>query len=123
MSFFEVMTALAYSLFADAPVDVAVVEVGLGGEWDATNVIDAEVAVVTPIDLDHTQYLGDSVATIAEEKAGIIKAGCRRDPRRPAAEAAAELLRRAVEVEAIRRARGHGVRRPRTPASPSAGRS
>jgi dihydrofolate synthase/folylpolyglutamate synthase len=70
LSFFEVMVALAYSIFADAPVDVAIVEVGLGGEWDATNVIDAEVAIVTPIDLDHTQLLGDSVGAIAKEKAG-----------------------------------------------------
>ena len=54
LSFFEIVTALAYSIFADAPVDVAVVEVGMGGTWDNTNVIDAEVAVVTPIGLDHT---------------------------------------------------------------------
>jgi dihydrofolate synthase/folylpolyglutamate synthase len=73
LSFFEIVTALAYSIFADAPVDVAVVEVGLGGTWDNTNVIDAEVAVVTPIGLDHTQYLGDTVLRIAAEKAGIIK--------------------------------------------------
>ena len=65
LSFFEVITALAYAIFADAPVDVAVVEVGLGGEWDATNVIDAEIAVVTPIDLDHTALLGDNVVDIA----------------------------------------------------------
>src|SRR5436190_1285134 len=74
LSFFEIMVALAYSIFADAPVDVAVVEVGLGGIWDATNVIDADVAIVTPVDLDHTQVLGNSVAQIAHEKAGIIKA-------------------------------------------------
>ena len=73
LSFFEVMTGLAYAIFADAPVDVAVVEVGLGGEWDATNVIDAEIAVVTPIGLDHTQYLGPTTGAIAAEKAGIIK--------------------------------------------------
>jgi dihydrofolate synthase/folylpolyglutamate synthase len=73
MSFFEVMVAMAYAAFADAPVDVAVIEVGMGGTWDATNVADARVAVVTPISLDHAEYLGPDVATIAAEKAGIIK--------------------------------------------------
>lgn len=75
MTFFEVMTALAYEAFAQAPVDVAVVEVGLGGTWDATSVADAVVAVVTPIDLDHTHLLGDSTTEIAAEKSGIIKEG------------------------------------------------
>ena len=74
MSFFEVMVGMAYAVFADAPVDVAVIEVGMGGTWDATNVADAQVAVVTPVDLDHAEYLGPDVATIAGEKAGIIKA-------------------------------------------------
>jgi dihydrofolate synthase/folylpolyglutamate synthase len=74
MNFFEVLVALAYAAFADAPVDVAIIEVGLGGSWDATNVIDAQVAVVTPVDLDHTHLLGDDVVSIAEEKSGIIKA-------------------------------------------------
>ncbi len=73
MSKFEVLTAMAYAAFAEAPVDVAVVEVGLGGRWDATNVISGDVAVVTPIGLDHTEYLGSDLATIAGEKAGIIK--------------------------------------------------
>ena len=54
----------------------------MGGTWDNTNVIDAEVAVVTPIGLDHTEYLGDNVVSIAREKAGIVKTGLRRDPRR-----------------------------------------
>jgi dihydrofolate synthase/folylpolyglutamate synthase len=75
MNFFEVLVAVAYAAFADAPVDVAVIEVGLGGSWDATNVIDAQVAVITPVDLDHTHLLGDDVVTIAEEKSGIIKPG------------------------------------------------
>ena len=61
------MTALAYAAFADAPVDVAVVEVGLGGRWDATNIVEAQVAVVCPIDLDHTHLLGDTIAEIAAE--------------------------------------------------------
>lgn len=100
LSFFEMMVALAYSIFADAPVDVAVVEVGLGGEWDATNVLDAEVAVVTPIDLDHTYLLGDTVEAIATEKAGIIKAGATAILASQQAPAANVLLRRAAEVGA-----------------------
>jgi dihydrofolate synthase/folylpolyglutamate synthase len=72
MSKFEVVTAMAFAAFADAPVDVAVVEVGLGGRWDATNVVNAPVAVVTPIGVDHADYLGDTIAEIAAEKAGII---------------------------------------------------
>lgn len=73
LSFFEVLTGMAYAAFADAPVDVAVVEVGMGGSWDATNVVDAGVAVVTPIALDHTDRLGSTPGEIAGEKAGIIK--------------------------------------------------
>ncbi|MEZ0053597.1 dihydrofolate synthase/folylpolyglutamate synthase [Mycobacterium sp. MAA66] len=72
MSKFEVLTAMAFAAFADAPVDVAVIETGLGGRWDATNVVDAPVAVITPIGLDHTEFLGDTIAAIAGEKAGII---------------------------------------------------
>lgn len=75
VTFFELLTAMAFAAFADTPVDVAVVEVGLGGRWDATNVVHAPVAVLTPIDLDHTQLLGDTVAAIAAEKAGIIHPG------------------------------------------------
>ncbi len=73
MTFFEVLTCVAYAAFADAPVDVAVVEVGLGGVWDATNVADGQVAVVTPVAIDHVHYLGDSLSAIATEKSGIIK--------------------------------------------------
>jgi dihydrofolate synthase/folylpolyglutamate synthase len=75
MTMFEVVTGLGYACFADAPVDVAVVETGMGGRWDATNVNQAQVAVITPIGMDHTDYLGDTMAKIAAEKAGIIKAG------------------------------------------------
>jgi dihydrofolate synthase / folylpolyglutamate synthase len=75
LSFFEMTVAMAYAAFADAPVDAAVVEVGMGGTWDATNVADAQVAVVTPIAVDHAAYLGDRAETIAIEKSGIIKAG------------------------------------------------
>lgn len=100
LSFFEVLVALAFSVFADAPIDVAVVEVGVGGRWDATNVLDAEVAVVTPIGLDHMQYLGPTVVDIAKEKAGIIAPGAIAILASQPADAAAELLRHAVEVGA-----------------------
>ena len=75
LSFFEVFTIMAYAAFADYPVDAAVVEVGMGGRWDATNVIDSGVSVITPIALDHTKWLGSTIEEIAREKAGIIKPG------------------------------------------------
>jgi dihydrofolate synthase/folylpolyglutamate synthase len=75
MTFFEVLVAVAYAAFADAPVDVAIVEVGMGGGWDATNVADGTVSVVTPIAMDHQHFLGNDVTEIAAEKAGIIKSG------------------------------------------------
>ncbi len=75
MSFFEALTGMAYAAFADTPVDVAVVEVGLGGTWDATNVADGRVAVLTHVDVDHAKLLGDTPAQVASEKVGIIKAG------------------------------------------------
>ncbi len=75
LSFFEILTGMMFAAFADAPVDVAVIEVGLGGRWDATNVADGAVAVITPIALDHMQWLGDTIEEIATEKAGIIKPG------------------------------------------------
>jgi dihydrofolate synthase/folylpolyglutamate synthase len=74
-SYFEVVEAAALRWFADVAVDVAVIEVGLGGTWDATNVVDADIAVVTNVSLDHTQYLGTTTAAIANEKAGIVKPG------------------------------------------------
>jgi len=75
LSFFETITGMAYAAFSDAPVDVAVVEVGMGGSWDATSVVDAQVSVVTPVAVDHASYLGERPADIAVEKAGIIKPG------------------------------------------------
>ena len=75
ITFFEALAVLAFAAFADAPVEVAVVEVGMGGEWDATNIVDSRVAVFTPIDLDHTAILGPDIETIARTKAGIIKDG------------------------------------------------
>jgi dihydrofolate synthase/folylpolyglutamate synthase len=74
MTYFEAVVAIAYAVFADVPVDVAIVEVGMGGAWDATNVLDAPVSVITPIALDHQHFLGDRVTDVATEKAGIIKA-------------------------------------------------
>ena len=101
LSKFEVLTGMAFAAFADAPVEAGVVEVGLGGRWDATNVADGAVAVITPIGLDHAEYLGDDVVGIAREKAGIIKPGAvavlaaQDDPA-----VAQVLLERCVEVDA-----------------------
>ena len=100
LSFFEVLTGMAYAAFADAPVDVAVVEVGMGGTWDATNVIDGDVAVVTPIDLDHTDRLGETPAEIAVEKAGIVKQDATVILAQQPVDAAQVLLKKAVEVDA-----------------------
>ncbi|MGW0733894.1 bifunctional tetrahydrofolate synthase/dihydrofolate synthase [Streptomyces sp. NPDC002851] len=100
LSFFEVLTGMAYAAFADAPVDVAVVEVGMGGSWDATNVIDADVAVVTPIDLDHTDRLGETPGEIAAEKSGIIKQDATVILAQQPVDAAQVLLKKAVEVNA-----------------------
>jgi dihydrofolate synthase/folylpolyglutamate synthase len=100
ISFFEAITALAFAAFAEHPIDVGVIEVGMGGQWDATNVVDADVSVIMPIGLDHMEYLGDTIAEIATTKAGIIKEQgfvvlAQQEP-----EAAVELLRRAAEVGA-----------------------
>ncbi|MDR0594587.1 MAG: bifunctional folylpolyglutamate synthase/dihydrofolate synthase [Bifidobacteriaceae bacterium] len=73
MSFFEVLTVLGFVAFADAPADVAVIEVGLGGTWDATAVVESSVQVITPISRDHERWLGSSLESIAAEKAGIIR--------------------------------------------------
>ena len=100
LSFFETIVGMAYSAFADAPVDVAVVEVGMGGAWDATNVADGQVAVVLPIAIDHTKYLGESAAAIAVEKAGIIKPGATAILAQQEPDAAVILLARATEVGA-----------------------
>ncbi|PJJ71962.1 dihydrofolate synthase/folylpolyglutamate synthase [Diaminobutyricimonas aerilata] len=77
LSFFEALSVLAFASFADAPVDVAVIEVGLGGEWDSTNVADGQVAVFTPIALDHMRNLGNTVEEIARTKSGIVKPAAR----------------------------------------------
>jgi len=100
LSFFEVLTGMAFAIFADVPVDVAIVEVGLGGTWDSTNVADGAVAVVTPVSLDHTRWLGETVEQIAGEKAGIIKPGAVGVLAQQPVAAAEVLLRRAVSVGA-----------------------
>ena len=98
ISFFEAITALAFAAFAEHPIDVGVIEVGMGGEWDATNVVQAGVSVITPIGFDHMEYLGDTLTEIAKTKSGILKPGgfgvlAQQEP-----EAAIELLRKAAEV-------------------------
>ncbi|WP_432039206.1 bifunctional tetrahydrofolate synthase/dihydrofolate synthase [Streptomyces cucumeris] len=100
LSFFEVLTGMAYAAFADAPVDIAVVEVGMGGSWDATNVIDAGVSVIMPISLDHTARLGTTPEQIAVEKSGIVKQDATVVLAQQPVEAASVILKRAVEVDA-----------------------
>jgi dihydrofolate synthase/folylpolyglutamate synthase len=97
LSFFETLTAMAFAAFADAPVDVAVIEVGMGGSWDSTNVADGAIAVITPISLDHVGYLGPDIEAIAREKAGIIKSGATVVLAQQPLEAAEVLMRRAAE--------------------------
>jgi dihydrofolate synthase/folylpolyglutamate synthase len=97
LTFFEALTLLAFAAFADAPIDVAVLEVGMGGEWDSTNVADGQVAVFTPIALDHTARLGTTVAEIARTKSGIIKPAASVVSAAQDAAALAE-LERAVEL-------------------------
>ncbi len=98
-SFFETMTAMAFVAFAAAGVEVVVLETGLGGRLDATNLVDPELVVITPIDFDHEAFLGSSIESIAAEKAGIIKSGRPAvfSEQRPAAFSVLE--RRALEME------------------------
>ncbi|MCR4513117.1 folylpolyglutamate synthase/dihydrofolate synthase family protein [Aeromicrobium sp. 50.2.37] len=100
ISFFELTVAMAYAAFADAPVDAAVVEVGMGGAWDATNVATGRVAVVTPVAVDHTAYLGDRAVDIALEKSGIIKPGAHAVLAGQEPEVLDVLMRRSMEVGA-----------------------
>ena len=113
-------TAMAFAAFADAPVDVAVVEVGLGGAEDSTNVLQAGVCVITPIGLDHTEWLGDTIEDIAAAKAGIIHKGatviCAAQPE----EAMRPILRTLRRGRRDHRPRGRRVRRARAATSRSA---
>lgn len=100
ISFFEAITALAFVAFAEHPIDIGVIEVGMGGQWDATNVVDADVSVIMPIGLDHMEYLGETLTEIAQTKAGIIKENgfvvmAQQEP-----ESAVELLKQAATVGA-----------------------
>ncbi|MBV9139566.1 MAG: bifunctional folylpolyglutamate synthase/dihydrofolate synthase [Pseudonocardiales bacterium] len=100
MSKFEVLTGMALAAFADAPVDAAVVEVGLGGSWDATNVVNGAVAAITPVAVDHVNYLGSDVTGIAAEKAGIIKPGSVAVLAQQSPEVARVIATRSAEVDA-----------------------
>jgi dihydrofolate synthase/folylpolyglutamate synthase len=100
LTYFDMTTAMAYAAFADAPVDIAVVEVGLGGEEDATNVIEAGVCVMTPIGLDHTEWLGDTIEDIAWAKAGIIHKGATVITALQTEEAIRPILERCAEMGA-----------------------
>ena len=100
LSFFETMTALSFVAFAEFPVDVGIFECGMGGEWDSTNVISSSVSVVTPIDFDHMEYLGDTLAKIAQTKSGIIKNDGFVVLARQPQEAAEVLLKRCAEMGA-----------------------
>ncbi len=99
LTYFEAVTILAFAVFAEAPVDVVVLEVGLGGITDATNVADGDVSVVTPISLDHTDLLGDTTELIAQEKVGILKPGGYLVSSVQPVDAADVLLARARELE------------------------
>jgi dihydrofolate synthase/folylpolyglutamate synthase len=99
LTFFEALTLLAFAAFADAPVDVVVLEVGMGGEWDSTNIADGQVAVFTPIALDHTARLGNTIAEIARTKSGIIKPAAAVVSAAQTDEALAELARAAELTE------------------------
>ena len=101
LSFFEAITGLSFVAFAEHPVDVGIFECGMGGEWDSTNVINGKVSVVTPIGLDHTQYLGDTLTAIATTKSGIIKPGSFAVLARQELDPAQVLMRKCAEVEAI----------------------
>ena len=101
LSYFETVVAMAFAAFADAPVDVAVVEVGMGGSWDATNVADGQVAVITPIGVDHASYLGDRPELIAVEKAGIIKPGSHTILAEQESEVMDVLMRRVLDVGSV----------------------
>ncbi|MEV0237308.1 folylpolyglutamate synthase/dihydrofolate synthase family protein [Nonomuraea sp. NPDC050786] len=101
IQFFELLTAMAFAAYADTPVDVAVIEAGMGGSWDATNVADGTVSVITPISLDHMDRLGPDIPSIASEKAGIIKPGTTTVLAQQELAAAEVLMRRAADVGAV----------------------
>jgi dihydrofolate synthase/folylpolyglutamate synthase len=101
ISFFEAMTAMAFVAFAEHPVDVGVIEAGMGGQWDATNVLASQVAVMTPIGFDHMEYLGDTLTKIAQTKSGIFKPESNVVMAAQPAEAAKVLMAQVAKVSAI----------------------
>ncbi len=110
LTFFEALTVLALACFAEAPVDVAVIEVGMGGEWDSTNVVQSQVAVFTPIAVDHAKQLGNTVAEIARTKSGIVKPSSAVVSSTQTPEALAELERAAELTESTLAVEGTGFR-------------
>ena len=98
ISFFEAVTGLAMAAFSEHPVDVGIFEVGMGGQWDATNIIKPTVTVITPIGMDHMEYLGNTIEEIAETKAGILKEGAFAVFTNQEPEVAKILLARAAEL-------------------------
>ncbi|MET0577212.1 MAG: folylpolyglutamate synthase/dihydrofolate synthase family protein [Ilumatobacteraceae bacterium] len=110
LTFFEALTVLALACFAEAPVDVAVIEVGMGGEWDSTNVVQSQVQVFTPIAIDHAKQLGNTVAEIARTKSGIVKPSSSVVSSAQTPEALAELERAAELTESTLAVEGTGFR-------------
>lgn len=108
LTFFEALTVLALACFAEAPVDVAVIEVGMGGEWDSTNVVQSQVQVITPVAIDHAKQLGSTVAEIARTKSGIIKPSSSVVSSAQTPEALAELQRAAELTESTLAVEGTG---------------
>ena len=123
LTFFEALTVLALACFAEAPVDVAVIEVGMGGEWDSTNVVQSQVQVFTPIAIDHAKQLGNTVAEIARTKSGIIKPSSAVVSSAQVPEALAELERAAELTESTLAVEGVGLQPCSTSPRPSAGSS
>lgn len=101
LSFFETICAMAFVAFAEYPIDVGVIEVGMGGEWDATNMVNASVNVITPIGFDHMEYLGSTIEAIAQTKSGIIKPGSLTVLAAQEMDAAKVLLERCIQVESV----------------------
>ena len=101
ISYFEALTAMAFVAFAEHPVDIGIIEVGMGGDWDATNIVQSAVSVLMPIGLDHMEYLGETIEEIARTKAGIIKPESHVVLAAQEPEVARILLEKVVEKSAI----------------------
>ena len=101
ISYFEALTAMAFVAFAEHPVDIGIIEVGMGGDWDATNIVQSAVSVLMPIGLDHMEYLGETIEEIARTKSGIIKPESHVVLAAQEPEVARILLEKVVEKSAI----------------------